>query len=55
MPSVTGLTMKEALSLLNENKILVEIEGSGVVISQLPKAGSKIANGGLVKVVCKPS
>jgi len=55
MPSVTGLTMKEALSLLNENKILFEIQGSGIVISQLPKAGSRIANGGPVKVVCKPS
>jgi cell division protein FtsI/penicillin-binding protein 2 len=55
MPSVTGLTMKEALSLLNENKILCEVQGSGIVISQLPKAGSKISNGGPVKVVCKPS
>jgi hypothetical protein len=55
MPSVTGLTLREAINLLHENKILWEIQGSGIVISQLPKAGSKVSNGGPVKVVCKPS
>ena len=44
MPSVTGLSLKEAINILQENKLLCEVQGSGIVISQLPKAGSKVSN-----------
>ena len=55
MPAITGLTLKEALSLLTENQIRYEVEGNGIVIRQLPKAGAKIREGSPVQVVCKPS
>jgi membrane peptidoglycan carboxypeptidase len=55
MPAITGLSLKEALNLLSQSQIPYEVQGSGIVIQQLPKAGSRIENGNPVKIVCKPS
>ena len=55
MPALTGMSLKEALSLLSDFDITPVIVGHGVVISQQPKAGSKIFNKKPVKLKCQPS
>jgi UPF0288 family protein (methanogenesis marker protein 3) len=55
MPSLTGLTLKEALQMLSDWNIKIEVEGSGVVIKQMPGAGKKMDRKGKVKLVCNPA
>lgn len=55
MPALTGKSLKEALALLSEIDQNPDVDGSGIVISQQPKAGSKIFNRKNVKLVLKPS
>ena len=46
IPDGCRKSMKEALRILGEWDVQVEIEGSGIVIKQLPVAGSKMDNSG---------
>jgi cell division protein FtsI/penicillin-binding protein 2 len=55
MPRVTGLTLKEALQILSDWNIKIEVEGSGVVIRQMPGAGKKMDKKDRVKLVCDPA
>jgi len=55
MPALTGMSLKEALNLLSDINVLADVDGHGVVISQQPKAGSKIFSNKPVKLKCKPS
>lgn len=55
MPRVTGLTLKEALQVLSTWDIPVEVEGSGVVVRQLPGAGQRMQQNTKVKLVCNPT
>ena len=55
MPSLTGLSMKEALSSLSSLKLTPSVEGNGVVVNQIPKPGAKINKNISVKLICKPS
>jgi membrane peptidoglycan carboxypeptidase len=55
MPSLTGLTLKEALQILSDWNIKIEVEGSGVVIKQMPGAGKKMDRKDKVKLVCNPA
>jgi len=55
MPSLTGLSMKEAISSLSNLKINPLIEGNGVVVNQIPKPGAKINKDISIKLICKPS
>ena len=55
MPALTGMSLKEALSTLNNINLTAEVAGHGVVISQHPKPGSKIDTRKPVKLVCKPT
>ncbi|MEZ4763541.1 MAG: PASTA domain-containing protein [Calditrichia bacterium] len=54
MPMVVGKSMKEALRILGEWDVQVEVEG-GIVIKQLPVAGSKMDNSGKIKLICNPA
>lgn len=51
MPDLKGYTIKEALKILNKLGINYSVNGSGVVIEQSVKPGSKITG----KMVCKLS
>ncbi|MDR3203382.1 MAG: transpeptidase family protein [Deltaproteobacteria bacterium] len=51
MPQVTGLTMREVLDLLAVYNLDLELEGSGVAVSQEPKGGERVKSGGLARVV----
>lgn len=55
MPSLTGMSLKEALSTLSEIHLSAEVDGHGVVVSQQPKAGSRIDKLKTVRLVCKPT
>lgn len=55
MPDLTGLTLKEALQILSDWKISVEVEGSGVVKKQIPNPGKKMEQKDKVKLVCDPA
>ena len=55
MPALTGMTLREALQILSEWQLAIEIEGSGVVVRQTPPAGKKMTEKGAVKLICRPS
>jgi beta-lactam-binding protein with PASTA domain len=55
MPSLTGMSLKEALSTLDDINLSAVVDGHGIVISQHPKPGSKIDTRKPVKLVCKPT
>jgi beta-lactam-binding protein with PASTA domain len=55
MPRLTGLTLKEALQVLSDWNIKIEVEGSGVVIRQMPDAGRKMDKKDRIKLVCNPA
>ncbi len=51
IPSLVGLTLSEAVILLEKNKIYYEIDGDGgVVTSQFPSAGSLVRQGSYVVI-----
>jgi cell division protein FtsI (penicillin-binding protein 3) len=45
MPDLRGLTLRKIISLTNEHKIKLKIEGSGVVVKQVPSPGEKLVDG----------
>ncbi len=55
MPALTGLSLKEALTMLSLIDITPDYNGHGIVVSQQPKPGSRILNNEKVKLVLKPS
>lgn len=55
MPSLTGLSLKEALNTLSDFNLTTSVEGNGTVVRQDPKAGTKINQKMPIKLVCKPS
>ncbi len=55
MPSLKGLSLKEALDVLSNYSLVPSIEGHGIVVTQYPSAGTKIDMNKAVKLVCNPS
>lgn len=55
MPPLKGLSLKEALLVLAEFRIVPSVEGNGVVIRQTPTAGVKMSDRKTVKLICKPA
>ena len=52
-PDVMGLTIREAVRLLNQNGFDFEVSGSGYVASQIPKPGASISPGATLRLVGK--
>ena len=50
MPSLAGLTSREALRLIGARKFKLEIQGDGVVVRQSPPAGELVAEGMKVRM-----
>ncbi len=50
MPSLVGLTPREALRALQGHRLQVEMTGSGLVSRQIPEAGKPLAEGTTVKM-----
>lgn len=52
IPDVRGMSVRRAMNRLMSDEFQVKIEGSGVVVSQLPNAGEKVQRGASVKLIC---
>jgi cell division protein FtsI (penicillin-binding protein 3) len=50
MPSLAGLTSREALRLIGARRFKLEIQGDGVVVRQTPPAGELVAEGMKVRM-----
>ncbi|MFQ5584250.1 MAG: PASTA domain-containing protein, partial [Calditrichia bacterium] len=55
MPEITGLSIREAMQKLSAVSWMTEVEGSGVVVKQYPRAGTKVSGKMKIKIVCKGS
>jgi beta-lactam-binding protein with PASTA domain len=53
MPSVVGLTIREAVWRLHQRGIHVKINGSGVVARQVPRAGNRTEADAFCQLECK--
>lgn len=52
VPAVTGLTIEEAKTKLQQNNLNIKIEGEeGIVISQEPQADKSVEEGSVVDIV----
>jgi cell division protein FtsI/penicillin-binding protein 2 len=54
VPDVRGMSIRRAVNRLVVDEFEVRVEGSGVVVQQLPAAGQKARIGTAVRVVCEP-
>ena len=54
VPDVTGMSARKAVSFLTGEKFEPTVNGSGVVVSQEPHAGSPAAIGMKIVLVCQP-
>lgn len=54
VPSVVGLSLREALSKMAEKRLRVVVQGSGKVRSQIPDGGKRIRIGARCVVNCQP-
>lgn len=55
MPLLEGLSLKEAMNILEEYNLVPTVEGHGIVVGQFPRAGTKIEGNNLVKLTCESS
>jgi len=54
VPNLIGMSLREAMKLCGSGGIAVEAEGSGRVISQEPRAGTRINPGLVCRIRCGP-
>jgi cell division protein FtsI (penicillin-binding protein 3) len=54
VPDVRGLSVRRAVSLLKEKKIIPVVNGTGLVIGQIPAAGAVLRRGMVVTLSCGP-
>ena len=55
VPDLKGLSVKEAVALLDDQNIPFELQGKGLVSKQSPEAGSRLNAGSIIKLVCSPN
>ncbi len=53
VPRVVGLSVREALQRLSGRGIEISVEGSGIVVEQKPKPGSKVEKGMACQLICQ--
>src|SRR5690606_25168438 len=53
MPSLEGLTAREALQVLQGNDLRVEIQGNGLIHTQAPGAGAIVTQGSVIQLRLK--
>jgi cell division protein FtsI (penicillin-binding protein 3) len=51
LPNVKGLTMKDALYLLEQNGLKVNVKGKGRVVKQSLRPGSKVIKGKQIEII----
>ncbi len=53
-PDVRGLSMREAINVLRDEKFEPSVFGSGVVVSQNPRPGEPVSSGSVIRLTCEP-
>ena len=53
VPSVIGLSAKEAVSILENNGLLARLDGAGYVVRQSVPAGSEYTSGQLINLTLR--
>jgi hypothetical protein len=51
MPSLVGLTPRESIRVLQGHLLHLEVQGTGIVSSQVPESGKTIAEGGTIRLI----
>jgi cell division protein FtsI (penicillin-binding protein 3) len=54
MPDLKGLSLRKSLRYLQDLRLEIQINGTGVVVDQKPAAGQRIKQGELCRLVLKP-
>jgi cell division protein FtsI (penicillin-binding protein 3) len=54
VPELRGMSLRRAMSILAEKKLVAIVSGSGTVVSQQPAAGQRVQKGMKVRLVCQP-
>lgn len=54
MPDLKGLSLRKSLRYLQDLRLEIQINGTGVVVDQKPAAGHRIKQGELCRLVLKP-
>ena len=55
VPSTVGANVEYAVTKIENNGLLVEIEGTGTVVKQTPAAGEQVEKNTIVKIKCDTS
>ena len=54
MPEVTGMSLRKALQKLNQQKLMIRIEGSGRIVAQIPKPGTSLSGISECRLALRP-
>lgn len=54
VPDLRGLSVRRAVSRLRMDKLEPKIQGSGVVIDQIPAGGEHVQTGSQITLICEP-
>ena len=54
VPDLRGMSVRRAVNRLAIDKLQAQIQGSGIVVSQVPAAGRVVAAGASILLVCEP-
>lgn len=54
VPDLRGMSVRRAVNRLVVDDLEARVEGSGVVVQQVPAPGMKVSNGTTVRLLCEP-
>ena len=54
VPDVRGMSIRRAMNRLVSDEFEVKVQGSGVVIHQIPDAGGRVRSGSNIMLLCSP-
>jgi len=54
VPDVRGMSIRRAMNRLVSDEFEIKVQGSGVVLQQIPAAGDRVRSGSSIVLVCSP-
>jgi beta-lactam-binding protein with PASTA domain len=54
VPDVCGMSIRRAMNRLVSDEFEIKVQGSGVVLQQIPAAGDRVRSGSSIVLVCSP-
>jgi len=55
VPDLRSLSLRRAMNRLAYHQLTMAVEGSGLIVSQVPRPGEQVKRGALVQVRCRPA